>query len=375
MNILNYLKTYKDTTFEEMSFNEVDSLILSELSYMNLNMYAPTLDENKFVRLSKMRIYNSKTFAYGSVDAKKNLKMIDLMKHGERFKGLQIGLCKEKTSEGDKKATQFFAVTFILPNDVLYIAYRGTDITINGWKEDFHMTIMDTIPSQRDALAYAKTVLTRINKPYYLGGHSKGGNLAFYTAFNLDNRDFEERLIKVYSFDGPGFKNGVKAYPSYEAIKDKIVKYMTNRDMVGIVYNNFRRNAIIINGTGILLGGHDPFSWQVNVTRARFVRSRRLKAYKNTEVAFNKWLKSVSEEDKVLACDIVFDLLKDAKTVYDLPKAVGKILFHGKEMLQDYTPEEKDRIIKIVKKLVEQFMVVNFNFINTPKKIEKKDGK
>ncbi len=360
MNIINYLKKYKDTTFEEMAFNEIDSLILSELAYMNLQMYAPSLEGNKFVKLQTMRIFNEKNFSYGSVDAKQNLKMIELMKYGERFKTMQIGLCKEKVKEGDN-ATQFFGVTYILPTNELYIAFRGTDITINGWKEDFNLALMDTIPSQRDALSYTKAVLKKHKGNFYIGGHSKGGNLAFYSAFNLDDKEFEDRLIHAYSFDGPGFKNGVNDFPSFKNIKDRISKYMTHRDLVGMIYNNFRKEAIIIAATGILLGGHDPFSWHVNLYKNRFVRARRAKGYRDGEIAFNKWVKTIKEEDKVLACDIIFDLLKDAKTVYDLPKVVGNILAHGKEILAEYSDDEKERILKIVKKLIKTYTNQVFN--------------
>ncbi len=368
MNILDYLKKYKDTTFEQMPFNEIDSLILSELSYMNLQMYTPKLEDNDFIKLQTMRIYNEKNFSYGSVDAKQNLKMIDLMKYGERFKTMQIGLCKEKFKEGDKSATQFFAVTYILPDETLYIAFRGTDITINGWKEDFHLAFMDTIPSQRDALSYTQTVLKKHKGRFYIGGHSKGGNLAFYSAFNLNDKELEDRLIHAYSFDGPGFKDGVKDFPSYENVKDRISKYMTHRDWVGMIYNNFRKQAIIVAATGFLLGGHDPFSWHVNLYKVRFVRARRLKIYKDSEIAFNKWVKTISEEDKILACDIIFDLLKDAKTVYDLPKALGNLLLHGKEILDGYSEEDKKRIIKIIKKLVKSYTKVSFASLKKPKK-------
>ena len=371
MNIIDYLKKYKNTTFEEMPFNEIDSLILSELSYMNLHMYAPSLEDNKFIKLQTMRIYNEENFSYGSVDAKKNLKMIELMKYGERFKTMQIGLCKEKFKEGDKSATQFFAVTYILPNDEMYIAFRGTDITINGWKEDFHLAFMETIPSQRDALAYTKAVLKKHNNRFYLGGHSKGGNLAFYSAFNLDDESYENRLIHAYSFDGPGFKDGIKNFPSYSSVIKKVSKYMTHRDLVGMIYNNFRKEAITVAATGFLLGGHDPFSWQINLYKIRFVRARRLKGYRDSEIAFNKWIKTVKEEDKILACDVIFDLLKDAKTVYDLPKTLGNILLHGKELLADYSEEEKERILKILKKLAVQYGKTAFGYKPKAKKVAK----
>ena len=167
MNINHYLKKYKDVPLKDLEFNELDSLILSELAYMNLDLYVPRLCDNKFATLSDINITDSKAFSYGSVDYKNNLRMFELMKSGERFKDLQIGLYKTGlVTKNEEKAKQFFAVTFILPNKTMYIAYRGTDITINGWKEDFHMCFMDVIPSQEDALKYAKNVLNKVKLPY-----------------------------------------------------------------------------------------------------------------------------------------------------------------------------------------------------------------
>lgn len=368
MNINHYLKKYQNVSFEELEFNEIDSLILSELSYMNLNLYVPRLCDHKFIYISDINITDEKAFSYGSVDYKNNLKMFDLMKNGERFKNLQIGLYKDSlVTKDDKKSKQFFAVTFILPDNTMYIAFRGTDITINGWKEDFHMTFMDVIPSQQEALDYAKKVIKKHKLPFYIGGHSKGGNLAFYSALNLNDKRHEKRLIKVYSFDGPGYKNGFKSFESYPRLKHKLVKYMTNRDWVGMVYNNFRKGAIIVSATGFLLGGHDPFTWKVDLNKAKFIKGRRSKTYQNSEVAFNKWLDSLSDDDKILACDMVFDLLKDTETVYDLPKAVGNFLLHGKDIINTYSDEDKERIKVIIKKLVKEYIDINFRV----KKIEK----
>lgn len=82
----------------------------------------------------------------------------------------------------------------------------------------------------------------------------------------------------------------------------------------------------IVSATGFLLGGYDPFIWRVNIKKARFVSGRRNHIYLYSKIAFNKWLNSLSAEDKVLACDMVFDLLVDTKTVYGLPKALRNIV-------------------------------------------------
>ena len=41
-----------------------------------------------------------------------------------------------------------------------YIAFRGTDLTIAGWKEDLNMSFM-TVPSQKEAVAYTERTARR----------------------------------------------------------------------------------------------------------------------------------------------------------------------------------------------------------------------
>ena len=36
-NILNYIKKYKDVSFDEMSFNDVDAVILSQIPYYDFS--------------------------------------------------------------------------------------------------------------------------------------------------------------------------------------------------------------------------------------------------------------------------------------------------------------------------------------------------
>lgn len=372
MNIIDYLKKNNDLSLEELPFNDVDSLILSELAYMNFNYYVPRLCDSTFIGINEMRVRSFEKFSYGSVDHKQNVKLFKLLKEGNRFKDLKVGLYKEGlASKVNRKNKQFFAVTFLLPNNTLYLAFRGTDITINGWKEDFHLCLLDTIPSQDEALKYTKKVTSKFKLPFYLGGHSKGGNLANYSALNLNSKRLEKRLINSYSFDGPGFKNGIKNFPSYEAVRKKIIKYITHRDTVGMIYNEVKRGVKVVSASGFLLGGHDPFTWKVHVKSATFVSGKRSAMYRNSEIAFNKWLSSLSIEDKVLACDMIFDLLGDTKTVYDLPSAIRRTISSYKEVMANYSEEEINRVKNVVKQLVKEYLKVIFGRKKKRKKIEK----
>ncbi len=82
--------------------------------------------------------------------------------------------------------TQFSAATFILEDGTIYVAFRGTDETIVGWKEDFNMAFLSPVPGQALSVKYLNVVTERFHNPFYVGGHSKGGNLAVYSAMNCE---------------------------------------------------------------------------------------------------------------------------------------------------------------------------------------------
>ena len=51
---------------------------------------------------------------------------------------------------------QFSAITVLMPDDTIYVSFRGTDNTIVGWKEDFNMSFKSHIASQISAKEYLK---------------------------------------------------------------------------------------------------------------------------------------------------------------------------------------------------------------------------
>ena len=77
------------------------------------------------------------------------------------------------------------------------VVFRGTDDTLIGWKEDFHMTYMDHVPAQKRAASYLHHVMKEFPKGRFLvAGHSKGGNLATYACSYLPDSLFEQDVYK-----------------------------------------------------------------------------------------------------------------------------------------------------------------------------------
>ena len=345
MNIIGFVKRFGDKTFKEMPFNEVDSLIFSELSYINFDLALP---DNKFHPLSRLVIKDKKAFYTGSVDATYNEKLVDLMMKSKRYRNLRIGFCKSHIDK--KKFTQFYALTILFPDKTGYISLRGTDTSLLGWREDFTIMYQDDMPSQEMAAKYVHEVVKYFDGGFYIGGHSKGGNLAIYAALHLKRKD-EDRLIRAYSFDGPGFRNDVAKDETFERVKNRLSKYLTTNDMIGVIYNRVT-NPLIVYSQGILLGGHDPFRWKVYKNGECFYyAAKRSKRSENFEKGLMLWMTSLSDLDKELAVNVLFRLLGDAQNIYDLLLKAFRLVRNAKDNLKDYSPIQIARTLQIYRLL------------------------
>ena len=110
-------------------------------------------------------------------------------------------------SELDTEAQmQFSATSFILNDESCYIAFRGTDGTIVGWKEDFNMAFTSSSFAERQH-CYISTRFRILpgTSSLFVGGHSKGGNLAVYAAMNTENRT-RERIAPFLIMTDPVFQ-------------------------------------------------------------------------------------------------------------------------------------------------------------------------
>ncbi len=345
MNIIGYAKRYKDKTFFEEPFNVVDSLIFAEMAYIN---FAEEVKDDDFVALKDINVTSQKKFYLSSYDALNNRKLFNLVKGAERFKEVKVGFCH--ALDDTKTQTQFYAMTFILPTGEAYISYRGTDVTINGIKEDLLIAYQDYIPGSLSAMDYLNRAVSLFSGNFYLGGHSKGGNLAAITALGMD-KNLATRLIKAYSFDGPGTQKEIEDFENWEYVLPKIEKYLTSNDMVGVVYNKIK-DAKIVYSTGLVLGGHDLFKWQVNEKVPDFIYTKsRSIISRSHEEALTNWLVTIPQYEKKLAVELLSEFMGESKTPADMLLKATKNLSSGRNKWNSYTIEEKNRTKEIFKQL------------------------
>ncbi len=318
-NIISYVKEYGNKSLTEFPFNEVDSLILSQISYLNLDDFIPTIpDQEAPIRmidlLTDEGIYQ---MCKGTFDEKKNIRLLKALRSSARYEQMYANYFLNLFHV--EKIEQFCAVTFQFEN-FSYIAYRGTDLTLLGWYEDFNMALMEQIPAQKDASSYLDVVcsLLGLDEMIYIGGHSKGGNLAVYAA-TYCSEYIKKRIIKIYNHDGPGFHKDIFQTPEYLSIESRIEKQTCKESMVGILLNHNEKMSFV-DSSGIGIMQHDPFNWKIN-KEGRFKKVKKTNLFsKIFEKSSNEFIESTSIEDRKKFFDMLFKVVmeKNDSTIFDV---------------------------------------------------------
>ena len=301
MNILDYIEWRGDLTFGQKSFNEVDNLVFSVLAYLKMDGLVPPdgitiaelYERSKDAGLRPTSLTNDP------------LPLITKAACCERFKDVIVKAYVNMVDA--EKQLQFSAVTFIYDAKEAYIAFRGTDNTLVGWREDLNLSFLSETPGQYEAAAYLSRAAGSFGGDLYVGGHSKGGNFAVYAAAFCDAAA-REKIIKVYSNDGPGFNKNVASKENFTAVVDRVEKIIPESSLVGVLLSG-RANRKIIKSSAKRAMQHDPFSWQVVRDHFEEVEMRSDSSVILDET-LNSWADSLSDKDLRMLGDTVFGVLE-----------------------------------------------------------------
>ena len=310
MELLDYLKWRNDVSLSVASFNDIDNVILSYISYMNFselfteNNNTCSIEEILEVFCEKHSLDEIRK--NGQFTARAPL-LLEQMVKGERFGGTRIGHYKDIFDEEEIK--QFSAVTFFLPDGTNYIAFRGTDSTITGWKEDFLMSCMSDTEGAKEAADYLNDVSSSIKGELMLGGHSKGGNFAIY-ASAFCNDKVKKRITKVYNNDGPGFRDEIIDTEEYKQITHKICSIVPQTSIIGQVLSNDGEQKVIKSSANSIFQ-HDAMTWEV--TRDGFVESELDGLSNFVRIALGSWLEKTDDETRESIVSTVFSLIEETE--------------------------------------------------------------
>ena len=258
-NIFDYLTWRGDLTFTQDPPNAVDALIFSTLTYVGYGETAQRPPETA----ASLRRCAEEFFALENpesrVRSKKDMELLRCAAATARFG--QCGLCLYRSVLLPEQETQFAAMTFLLDDGSMFLAYRGTDNSLVGWKEDFNMTFQQTIPAQRLAQEYIREAALAHTAPMRVAGHSKGGNLAVFAAARC-SPTVRKRILTVYNNDGPGFTKYMIGDPGYNAIVPRIQTYIPQSSVIGMLLEH-EEPFLVIRSKSVGIMQHDPYSWEV----------------------------------------------------------------------------------------------------------------
>ena len=328
MALLDYLKWRNDVSFDVSSFNDVDNVILSCLAYTDFGELFS--EYNKIYSIEEtFKLFCEKHSLQEVRESKQFLERVPLlfedMVVGDRFKGTKIGYYKDVLEKETIK--QFAAGVFVLPDGANYIAFRGTDSTITGWKEDFLMSCSSDTEGAKEAVAYLNDVAKNIDGDLILGGHSKGGNFAMYASI-FCNEEVKDRIVKVYNNDGPGFRDEIINTDEYKKAVPKICNIIPQTSIIGQLLFNYGKYTIIkSNATGIFQ--HDALTWEP--TKDRFISSELDDFSKFVKVALGTWLKELDDETRQSVVSTVFSMIEETEA--ETFKEFGDSLFKNSKII------------------------------------------
>ncbi len=345
-NMLDYLDWRGDLTFSERPLNEVDSLIFCELSYIEMDGIVPSPESGEFISLSRL------SEAYAAREKKQEdlffndpAPLLMAASRSPRFRDLQLGRYVNHVDPDSQ--VQFSAYVIRLPDECLYVAYRGTDNSVVGWREDFNFAFSEETEGQREATEYLEEAARLLPGRIYVGGHSKGGNLAVYAAAFSDPA-LRERLLRIFSHDGPGFMEKVVNSEAYRSLQNRVELYLPETSVVGILLDNRgRRTVLRSSGTGVMQ--HDPMTWQVRGTAFEQVDGQS-SASVFMDKTLHKWLSGLEPEQRRVFVTTLFDAMDQsgAKTLTEMgADSYGAIL----RTMLELEPEKRSEIFSALKKL------------------------
>ncbi len=319
-NMLDYVLWRGDLSFERDSFCEVDSLVFSQLAYLDFTDIAdaknPREAKTLFDAVTEYEMLPEERKYLGAIIPKETLPLAGAVARSERYKDVLLFSYENKIDE--EHESQFCALTFMLPSGEIVVAFRGTDDTLVGWKENLNMSFMIETYAQKNAVRYLSETASKTGiKSIYVCGHSKGGNLAVWASVN-SNDGIKNRIISVYNNDGPGFSAEMYTSEKYRKIKNKINTFIPQYSIVGIFFVH-DENSKTVKSTSNTIMSHDPFSWQINGREIVCTTERSAKRKKGDE-ALNFWIASLTPEERQSFVDTVYNALSESgvKTLSDI---------------------------------------------------------
>lgn len=328
-NVLDYVKWRCDITFSHSPLNEIDSLIFTELSYLPFEHFVPHISSGDRLLLSEVAdrffdVYDEDKSIGAIIPGAEIIRLFRLVSKSRRFAEVRLWAYVNEISKDAEK--QFSAMCFSWDKKNTFVAFRGTDDTLVGWKENLNMALFTPIPAQTDGVQYIDKIAKLTKDKLYIGGHSKGGNIAVYSALTAEPK-IRKRIAAVYNFDGPGFTNQFTDMVNDTVTVGKIRNIMPEGSFIGRIFDYVGEHEIVKSfNRGIMQ--HDAFSW--SVMGAEFVNANEFESGSDEfHQLLKRWVSNMPEEDRHRFVESFYRLATttNASTLSDIMLDKMKFLF------------------------------------------------
>ncbi len=332
-NLLDYMDWRGDLLPSVVPYSDVDFVIFAELVYApleNLKDY-----RGKAIKSLVTEIYPEALTDKDGFLRKTRYDLWSKVPNSPRFKDVKL---EDFVSDFEVEQSKQFAAALFTYGDEAVVAYRGTDSTIIGWKEDFMLSFEVPVPAQTDAVEFLnRTIDSNKYKNIYLCGHSKGGNLAKYAGAMCKDQSV---IAGIYDYDGPGLDEKTLKSQRWESIKGKIKGFIPESSVVGLLLGRGVENRIV-RSESVSVMQHNPFHW--HVLGSTFVTSEETTlSSRAIDTATHDFLDRLSNDRRRLLVETVFSLLEasGARELRELPIHVAKNFAEVKKTYQNVSEED-----------------------------------
>lgn len=312
-NLLDYLAWRGDLTLQGVPLCDVDALIFARLSYVPFDGIAETrvvLGEAVRQVLASVSLCDAPRSC-----GKEDQQLLEMLLDSPRY--ACVALDGYQNILDAQRQEQFAALTLHVPSVGTVIAFRGTDGTLVGWKEDFNMAFSTFVPAQLDAARYLEQVAARTQGDIYLCGHSKGGNLAVYAAA-FCAPEVQQRIRAVRNFDGPGFTQQVVSQTGFARILPRVRTYLPKSSVIGMLLEH-EEAFTIVDSRSVGIYQHNVYQWEV--VRGGFAEMQALTASSQLmDRTLKDWVAAMPAEDRGRVINGLYTALAatQAETVRDV---------------------------------------------------------
>lgn len=343
------------------NFRDVDALVFAQLSYLGYG---------SFKNGTKLEFTALKAKEAASVSHLKeeNENLLRCVAKSPRFQHIKV--VRHIAETNLLFELQFSATTYIVNHRFIIIAFRGTDDTINGWKEDFNMVFLDEIPAQTKAVKYVKSIAKKYRFARILiTGHSKGGNLAFYAGMK-QSQSVKKRIVSIYNLDGPDFRENITATADYIDLLPKIIKIVPEESIIGMILqtNDYYH---IVKSDGSLFAQHKMYNWHIDSETSDLIHEDSLsKSSKKIKNSLYAWLYSFNVHDRQIIIDNFFDLLQasECTTLSEFSNNLGANI---KAMYGEYKESDEETKKLLRKTFMELGKYLMLNYFTREKNLDK----